>query len=738
MPTAMDSLAGSPTERFISMLAAEKSKSNVAQQKVDSHLRTLVWPSRLRTPRSAFAPAASLAEREDGSLGVYVHVTSTSTDALAQLAASGLQIEIVNDALSTVQGRAFVGELAVLAALPLVDGIRPMDRGFTRVGTVTTEGDAAARSDAVRAAGYDGSGVPVGVISDGIDSFAAAIATGDLNGVTVPSDPRCHSGSGDEATALLEIVHDVAPGARLLFSEGASSSLAFIDSVRCLTAAGARVIVDDVGFLGEPFFEDGPVANAVREAVSAGVSYHTSAGNQGQQYYEDDYRPSAGSDFHDFLGGPVDNADDLLVAPNTSVICALQWDDPFNQSANDYDLYLLDASLNVVDSSTGLQAGDGTPLEIVAAFNPTVAPLLAKVAIRKFSGATRHLKMFCLGGISPQYSTSTGSIFGHPGIAETVAVAALDVRDPGLDTIEPFSSRGPSRIAFPAASTRPKPDVTGFDGVSISNAGGFPACPPACRFFGTSAAAPHSAAVAALLLSKNPFLTPADVRDAIKAGAVDIGAPGVDDVAGAGRLDALAAAARVPVPECFSAATCDDGAACTTDTCNRGGCLHTPVGCSDHNACNGVETCDPASGHCVPGAPLVCDDGDACSVDTCDPMAGCVFTRPAGVALATCRVAGLSARLAGAQPGDVARVVRRKLGKALSAVSARLRTALVSERSGNRARERKALGAAGRALRVFTRVLEAARLKGRLASNLGDELEVAGRGATDTIGAVTP
>src|SRR5204862_128481 len=82
-------------------------------------------------------------------------------------------------------------------------------------------------------------------------------------------------------------------------------------------------------------------------------------------------------------------------------------------------------------------------------------------------------------------------------------------------------------------------------GVSISNAGGFPACPPFCTFFGTSAATPHSAAVAALLLSKNPTLTPAHIQDALRGGALDIGPAGFDDAAGAGRLDALAAAALV-------------------------------------------------------------------------------------------------------------------------------------------------------------------------------------------------
>jgi len=164
----------------------------------------------------------------------------------------------------------------------------------------------------VRSLGYDGSGTSVGVLSDGIDHLADSQATGDLAPVTVPSDSRCHQGSGDEGTALLEIVHDLAPGAQLFFS-GPTTSLEFIDSVNCLTAAGAKIIVDDIGFLNEPFFEDGPVASAVRAAVQGGVSYHSAAGNDAMDYLEQAFRGTPGSDFHDFLGGPIDNADDVLM-----------------------------------------------------------------------------------------------------------------------------------------------------------------------------------------------------------------------------------------------------------------------------------------------------------------------------------------------------------------------------------------------------------------------------------------
>src|SRR5436309_3434573 len=403
-------------------------------------------------------------------------------------------------------------------------------------------GAGAARADLVRGLGYDGSGTVVGMISDGIDHAADAQATGDLPAVTVPADARCRPGSGDEGTALLEIVHDLAPGAQLLFSEGLTSGLVFIDSVNCLVAAGAGVIADDLVFFDEPFFADGPLALAVRAAVQAGVSYHSAAGNEAQEHVEQPFRASPGSSFHDFLGGPADNADDMLVLPGVTLVCILQWNDPFGGSANDYELGIFDDALNLVASSTGVQDGTQDPLEVAGVTNTSGSAQVAKVAIAKFSGADRVLEMFCLDGVQQQYVTD-GSVVGQAALPEVVAVGAIDVNNPGRVDVEPYSSRGPSQVFFPGPATRPKPDLAGFDGVSITNAGGLLACPPSCAFFGTSAATPHSAAVAALLLSKNPSLTPAHIQDALRGGAVDIGPAGFDDAAGARRLDALPAAA---------------------------------------------------------------------------------------------------------------------------------------------------------------------------------------------------
>ena len=82
-----------------------------------------------------------------------------------------------------------------------------------------------------------------------------------------------------------------------------------------------------------------------------------------------------------------------------------------------------------------------------------------------------------------------------------------------------------------------------------------------------------------------------------------------------------------PVLGCTYAANsnpCDDNQLCTTpDTCAGGICLGTPVACTDNNACNGAELCEPTTGLCQPGTPPNCDDNNVCTGDGCDSASGC-------------------------------------------------------------------------------------------------------------------
>ncbi len=97
---------------------------------------------------------------------------------------------------------------------------------------------------------------------------------------------------GDEGRAMMQIVHDVAPGAGLAFYTAENSEADFANGIGQLAAsvasggAGAKVIVDDVGYFDEPFFQDGLVAQAINTVEANGVAYFSSAGNNGTLAYD--------------------------------------------------------------------------------------------------------------------------------------------------------------------------------------------------------------------------------------------------------------------------------------------------------------------------------------------------------------------------------------------------------------------------------------------------------------------
>ena len=92
------------------------------------------------------------------------------------------------------------------------------------------------------------------------------------------------------------------------------------------------------------------------------------------------------------------------------------------------------------------------------------------------------------------------------------------------------SVRGPVSNGLPTSIVRQKPDIAAADGVSTTTSG-FE------TFFGTSASAPHAAAIAALLLELDPYISTPGVEDLFRSTALDIEAAGFDRDSGAGILN---------------------------------------------------------------------------------------------------------------------------------------------------------------------------------------------------------
>jgi len=447
----------------------------------------------------------------------------------------------------------------------------PSEFGATRTGSVTTEGDGILHADGLRAlfGGVTGDGIKIGVISDGVDNWGdvADDPYYDLpESITV--DPT-RQGSGNEGTAMLEIIHDIAPDASLYFSCGVASAESMAGAVGWLVGQGVDVIVDDVGWYDQPMFQDGTIANAVADAVGEGVVYVSAAGNDAQTHYQGDYEATSGQNsFHLFHTG--DNILLVDVPTNGTIRGALQWSDEWGQSGNDYNLVLAawtGAHWTVVDYSIQVQDGDDEPFEFVSYTNTYGYTMLGWL-IDQAAGDTCELEFYTFGDIEAidrDDVTTEDSIFGHPAVDCVITVGAINAADPSNDEVEPRSSNGPSTIytnfSTQAHTPRDSLDVCGIDGVQtkIGLLGHF-----SNPFFGTSAAAPHIAGIAALLLEIDPTLTPAEIEDLITANADDIGTSGYDGLSGWGRANALATVTAAATALDLKAAS-DTGTSSTDD-----------------------------------------------------------------------------------------------------------------------------------------------------------------------------
>ncbi len=434
-------------------------------------------------------------------------------------------------------------DLATLAQLNNVKLVEQHINPITRTGSVTTEGDAILRTyDArqdVASGGYaqDGTGMKVGVISDGVENKDDSVSSGDL-----PNDVTVLTGhTGDEGTAMLEIIHDMVPGAQLYFSTGFDTDQQFMDSVDDLVSAGCNVIVDDVGYLTQPFFEEtsSSIAAHVRSVIANNdIIYVSAAGNSGRGHYQGVYYDDVDAPGqHDFSEGDgADNGANELYfqAESGAVTVVLEWDDLWGASGDDYNLYIVNNDSGTVEaSSTDVQDGNDNPLEAVQVYL-TNGQDYAVVVTKDGAAASKILEVFVYGAQSYlNNQVPEDAIMGHAAVDTAVAVAAIDQAESGNDSVEWFSSRGPSTFINPSRVVE-KPDIAGIDGVSVTGAGGF-----SNPFYGTSAAAPHVAALMAQIWAQFPGKTGDEVRDIVLAQAIDVDAAGYDHLSGNGRADAM-------------------------------------------------------------------------------------------------------------------------------------------------------------------------------------------------------
>ncbi len=500
----------------------------------------------------------------------------------------------------TITARLPVDQLAVISARPDVQFIGALEPGSTNlyqlppseleawqksngmfdgqligaignVGAATSQGVVAHAADKVQQTGIDGTGVKVCVLSDGVNSLAARQASGDLPAVDVVAG---QAGNGDEGTAMLEIIHDMAPGATLGFATANPSQAQMASNIQTLRNAphNCNIIVDDYTYYLEPPFQEGVIAQAVTTVSTGGAIYFSSAANSGSLAkntsgtWEGDFVNGGNFTVSGYESGTIHKfgTSTSNTITGTGNYYILTWGDPQSGSSNDYDLFILNSTLTtVLGVSNNTQNGTQIPAEYIA---PSASiPVNSKIIVLNHNGsaAVRALRLDTERG---RLSINTkGNTFGHNGGINTVTLAAVNAGTAGggvfvgggANPVETYSSDGPRRLFFNPNGTQitsgnilfgtnggtllNKVDLSAADCVTTTTPGFSPFC-------GTSAAAPHAAAIAALIKSAKPGLTVAQIKSALVSTALDIEAVGYDVTAGNGLAMANSSVSSVLTP----------------------------------------------------------------------------------------------------------------------------------------------------------------------------------------------
>lgn len=549
----------------------------------------------LQTPRELPPMLASLRGTEP-LVGLYLDGSVPLAALVNSLEQQGIVVSATSDhGRGRIEAYIPLGSVVKVAGMDGVRSVAPVYRPQLRVGDVTSQAVVVQNVLPVQREGFLGDGIRVGVLSDSYDatdsptSAADDVRSGDLPGLLNPEGNRkpvvvledfISANSIDEGRAMLQLVHDIAPKAELGFATAFNGEVGFARNILALRREfDADIIVDDIIYFAEPFYSDGIVAQAVDQVVAEGATYFSSAGNGADIGYESTYRTvsrreaqrlvnrgqqnlrldsvpeSLANSFHDFHPGSSTDISQSITIPTSNAPAAtvsFQWDEPFglDRVNTDYNLLVFSSSGAYLGLLSGRDNNLSTDQPLELAFLPPGRYQLVISLANRSETASKRIKYVLFGDATGQY-LSAPTIVGHAAARRGVAVGAIFYQTPSEP--EEFTSLGPTVIAIDAQGNRlatPEvrrtPLVSGVDGTNTTfffrtvdvEGDGFP------NFFGTSAAAPNVAAVAALVLEAagGPgSITPFQIKSVLAATARDAGETGYDNLTGFGLVDAGAA-----------------------------------------------------------------------------------------------------------------------------------------------------------------------------------------------------
>lgn len=579
----------------IQKLEAEKAARTPAQQKISSHLLDALKLQNGQT--SPDLPNLQLQPIPQTRKGALVEVKGEVTPSLRRaIQKQGGTIIGYYPEDRVIRARVPLGRLESIAAHPDVTSISPAPTPTTNGTQWDGEGRIAHAADRARAAfKVDGAGVKIGIISDSIDNARGdrgrAYKLGAITRATLTVLDEYDGGwRSGEGLAMAEVIHAIAPKASMLFATGYDGEAAMARAIREMQKRGCKIIVDDVTYPDESPFQDGPIAAAVNDVSDAGVLYFSASRNGGSKRYntsatwEGDFvdsgiaaetQPGTVS-YHYHLFDKGIHVAAVKAGSHAVPTITLFWAEPRGHARADYNLYVLNSEGHVVRPGTTTHDNDlKDPYQFIQGVNAGESIVISKPT------DAPSLFMHLEAGDGVIEPSTRGAVRGHnaSGAANAFSVGATRVSIPpsefvsgGSVSAETFSADGPRRMFFKPDGTplTPgdfsskggvvliKPDLAAADGVTttlpIAKPGTAAANGPKLNpFTGTSAAAPHAAAIAALLLSYDKTLTPSQVRQALTSAALAIETGATDEISGSGVVmayQALLAACKIKNKVC--------------------------------------------------------------------------------------------------------------------------------------------------------------------------------------------